>query len=57
MGASLAFRLAAFKIEQPQNPKRTIDAVIDDLVEAKLIRVLAKLRPLITYKTRLTHRE
>ena len=34
---------------------KTIDAVIEDLVEAKLIRVIAKLRPLITYKTRLTH--
>jgi release factor H-coupled RctB family protein len=37
--------------EHPQAYK-TIDAVIDDLVEAKLIRVLAKMRPLITYKTR-----
>ncbi|UJR09381.1 hypothetical protein I4U23_013624 [Adineta vaga] len=42
--------------EHPQAYK-TIDAVIDDLVEAKLIRVLAKMRPLITYKTRLTHHE
>lgn len=42
--------------EHPQAYK-TIDAVIDDLVEAKLIRVIAKMRPLITYKTRLTHRE
>ena len=40
--------------EHPQAYK-TIDAVIEDLVEAKLIRVIAKLRPLITYKTRLTH--
>ncbi|CAM4940703.1 unnamed protein product [Rotaria socialis] len=40
--------------EHPQAYK-TIDAVIDDLVEAKLIRVIAKMRPLITYKTRLTH--
>lgn len=40
--------------EHPQAYK-TIDAVIDDLVEAKLIRVLAKLRPLITYKTRSSH--
>jgi release factor H-coupled RctB family protein len=42
--------------EHPQAYK-TIDAVIDDLVEAKLIRVIAKMRPLITYKTRLTHKE
>lgn len=42
--------------EHPQAYK-AIDAVIDDLVEAKLIRVLAKMRPLITYKTRMTHRE
>lgn len=37
--------------EHPQAYK-TIDAVIDDLVEANLIRVIAKMRPLITYKTR-----
>jgi release factor H-coupled RctB family protein len=42
--------------EHPQAYK-TIDAIIDDLVEAKCIRVIAKLRPLITYKTRLTNRE
>lgn len=42
--------------EHPQAYK-TIDAVIDDLVDAKLIRVIAKMRPLITYKTRQTHRE
>ena len=42
--------------EHPQAYK-TIDAVIDDLVEAKLIRVIAKMRPLITYKTRQTNRE
>jgi release factor H-coupled RctB family protein len=42
--------------EHPQAYK-TIDAVIDDLVEANLIRVIAKMRPLITYKTRQTHRE
>ena len=42
-----------------EHPKayKTIDAVIDDLVEAKLIRVIAKMRPLITYKTRQTHKE
>ncbi|CAF1066935.1 unnamed protein product [Rotaria sordida] len=42
--------------EHPQAYK-TIDAVIDDLVDAKLIKVIAKMRPLITYKTRLTHKE
>jgi release factor H-coupled RctB family protein len=42
--------------EHPQAYK-TIDAIIDDLVEAKLIRVIAKMRPLITYKTRQTHRD
>lgn len=40
--------------EHPQAYK-TIDAVIDDLVEANLIRVIAKMRPLITYKTRQTN--
>ena len=40
--------------EHPQAYK-IIDAVIDDLVEAKLIRVIAKMRPLITYKTRQTN--
>jgi release factor H-coupled RctB family protein len=42
--------------EHPQAYK-TIDAIIDDLVEANLIRVIAKMRPLITYKTRKTYRE
>lgn len=46
-----------FLYEEHPQAYKTIDAVIDDLVEAKLIRVLAKLRPLITYKTRSTHRE
>ncbi|CAF1005439.1 unnamed protein product [Adineta steineri] len=43
--------------EEHPEAYKTIDAVIDDLVEAKLIRVIAKMRPLITYKTRLTHKE
>jgi release factor H-coupled RctB family protein len=42
--------------EHPQAYK-IIDAVIDDLVEANLIRVIAKMRPLITYKTRQLNRE
>jgi release factor H-coupled RctB family protein len=35
---------------------KNIDVVIDDLVEAGLISVIATFRPLLTYKTRVQRR-
>ena len=35
---------------------KNIERVIRDLLEARLIRVIASLRPLLTYKTRATRR-
>ena len=42
----------ALLVEEHQDAYKSIDAVVGDLVEFGLIKIVARFRPLLTYKTR-----
>ncbi len=52
LGSSVICEDKSLLYEEAPMAYKNIDHIIEDMVEAKLVRLVARLRPIITYKTR-----